>query len=196
MSTTQPNSLFIAIPNMGWLHAGLASRIVAWTRDLGAYVICPERMRPTSYARNWCAEKFLKSNKSHLLFVDADTLPPIDAPQRLLAARRPVVSAVVYQMKLDLDGVVKPVPMVARQEVGGFVPVSGCGLVEINACGFGCVLIERHVFSQIEFPWFEDHPWGEERGQDFDFCRKARKAGVPLWAYLDVVCRHRKEVDL
>ncbi len=189
-------SLFVAIPTMGWLHAGLASRILVWTRDLGAYVICPEYLRPTSYARNWCAREFLKSDRSHLLFVDADTLPPFDAPKLLLDADKPVVAAVVHQMKLDDDGITKPVPMVARREERGFVPVYGKGIVEIDTCGFGCVLIEREVFSKIDFPWFEDHPWGEGRGQDFDFCRKAEKADVSLYAHLDVVCRHRKQVDL
>ena len=195
MEPSRP-SLFVAIPNMGWLHAGLASRIVVWTKDLGAFVLCPEYLRPTAYARNVCARRFMDSGRSHLLFVDADTLPPFDAPKLLLDAALPIVAGVVHQMKLDADGISKPVPMIARRTGRGLVPVFGNGIEQIDGCGFGCVLIQRDVFEAIEFPWFHDASWGETRGQDFRFCRRLEEAAIKLHAHFGVVCEHRKEVDL
>ncbi len=62
-------------------------------------------------------------------------------------------------------------------------------LIECDAVGFGCVLIERRVFETIEYPWFEADP--ETGGaEDFDFCEKAKRAGFQVFADMTVQCDH------
>lgn len=142
----------------------------------------------------------MKTERSHFWLIDADTEPPIDALERMLEIQQPVVCAVVHVMKRDLDGIQKPVRMLMKAGVGtngvGFYESDGDGAESVDRAGFGCVLFERDVFNQIPFPWFEEKPWGESRGTDFNVCEKLEKAGIPIYGHYDVICGHRKETVL
>lgn len=57
------------------------------------------------------------------------------------------------------------------------------GLEPVEAIGFGVVLIEREVFEQTKFPWFEhayDHDQQMATGEDVFFCEAAQAAGFPV----------------
>jgi len=182
---------------MGWIRTSLLFNLIVWVRDNGAFLYCPEGLRPTAYARNHCVEAFLKSDYTHLWFIDSDTTPPIESLKLLLDADKNAISGVVPTMKRDIDGFDKPVGMVARAAVNGeYNPVVGKGIEKIDVCGSACFLIKREVFNKVSLPWFEDKSWGKSRGQDFNFCKKLEESGVDLFAHFDVICRHRKEVDL
>jgi hypothetical protein len=191
-------SVFLAIPNMGWLHTGLARNVRHWDRA-GIIVHDPSGIRPIPRARNACVLAFMESDATHLWFVDADTVPSADAPDILLGAGRVAVSGVVHQMKVDDDGVQKPVGMVMRRNGNGNLKAAyqtGADPVEpIDACGSGCVMYERGVFETLPFPWYEERPWGPVPGSDLILGEKMAAAGIPLHAHFGVVCVHRKEVD-
>ena len=66
-------------------------------------------------------------------------------------------------------------------------------LVKIGACGFGCVLVKRHVFESVGQPAFEYHVALDHKNtvsEDWDFCAKARSKGFEVWADTGVVCGH------
>ena len=188
--------VFLAIPNMGWLHTGLVSRLMPWLRDGGVTLFTPSGLRPIPYARNTCVDAFLKSLCSHLWFVDADTVPPADALDSLLDADEIAVSGVVHQMKVDEDGTQKPVAMVMRRNGDGDLKEArGQGIEPIDACGSGCVMYRRELFEVLERPWYEERPIGAVRGSDLILGEKMAAAQIPLHAHFGVVCVHRKEVD-
>lgn len=180
---------------MGWLSTGLVRNIPHWLKnyDLEWYPE-PTHLRPLAYARNYFADLFMQSERSHFWLIDADTEPPQDALDQLLAVQQPVVAAVVHVMKLDLDGVTKPVRMLMRQNGSDYYEAVDRGAQPVDRAGFGCVLFERDVFNKISFPWFEEKSWGESRGTDFNVCEKLEEAGIPIYGQFDVVCGHRKEV--
>jgi FkbM family methyltransferase len=67
------------------------------------------------------------------------------------------------------------------------------GLMEIAACGFGCVLIKGEVLRGMEYPHFvyksainHAHTFSE----DVYFCQKAREAGFKVWADTTILCDH------
>lgn len=189
-------NVFIAIPNMGHIHTELMFRVLEWYRDYGIVPFAPSRLQPMAYARNVCVERFLESDASHLLFIDADTLPTVDALKLLVDAEKQAITGVYYTQKQDSDGTPKFVTVVARRYPEGLRPISeGFGIERIHASGGGCLLLEREVFRKVEFPWFEDRSWGDQRG-DFLFCKKLEDAGIEMYAHFGIVCRHRKEVDL
>ena len=195
-STTSPRSLFLATPNLGWIRTGLHERVVAWSASHEVERYAPEGLRPVAYAKNVCVEEFLRRGCEYLWFVDADTVPPFDAPDLLLHAGVEVVAGVVRQFKQDVDGVAKPVPMICRAGPGGLRPVlRGAGVEKIDACGAGCLMVHRSVFERLgPPPWFEQGSWGSERGSDFNFCARLRDAGVPIHAHFGVRCLHYKDV--
>lgn len=182
---------------MGWLATGLVKNIPYWLKNYDLeWWPEPTNMRPLSYARNWFGRKFLESEREYFWIVDADTEPPRDALERMLDAEVAVIAAVVKTWKRDLDGITKPVQMLMRQNGDGYYEAQDYGVKLVDRAGFGCVLFHRSVFENIEFPWFEERPWGEVRGTDFILCEKLEEAGIPIYGHFDIVCAHRKETVL
>jgi len=182
--------VFIAIPNLHWICTPLALTIPHWLKNFQSVVFAPEMLKPISYARNFCVERFLESKADYFFLVDADVAPAPRTLETLLSAGEDVVAAKVHQLKLDDDGIVKPCPMFMRYDKDrNFRAAYGEGVGKIDRAGFACILFKRHVFEVIKRPWFDLRPWGASRGTDFIFCEKMEKAGIPLHAHFEVECR-------
>ncbi len=179
---------------MGWIDVGLARNIPYWLKNFNAAWFTPEKLRPLSYARNWIAKQFMQTNYSHFWLLDADTSPPRSALQKLLDADVQVIGASYNVMKLDTDELMKPVRMLMRRRGNDFYEAEGSGIEPVDRMGFGSVLFKREVFEIIKFPWFEERPWGDSRGTDFNVCEKLEAAGIPMHGHFDILCGHRKEV--
>ena len=72
-------------------------------------------------------------------------------------------------------------------------------LVEVDAVGFGCVLINMNVIKDMKFPWFVFEIFrGRRLPEDLNFCRKARRRGYRIYAdtslHLDHIGEHRYRV--
>ncbi len=135
-----------------------------------------------SRQRESLVDSALGSDATHLMWVDADMRFPKDTIPRLLAHQKAAVCAsyttraapylpLAYTNPADWSERAWPTP-------------ESTGLREIIACGFGCVLFERHVFETIEKPRFL-MPWiGPEGGgymqEDLFFFLKMAEAGIPL----------------
>ena len=60
---------------------------------------------------------------------------------------------------------------------------------EVDAVGFGCVLMNTEVLKKVEFPWFTcDSVY--DLPEDIGFCKKATDAGVSVWVNRDVHFDH------
>jgi len=189
--------IFLVTPNMGWLCTPLVQRVMIWLQRYSMeWFSEPSGLKPFGYMRNYWVERFLENGAEWLATVDADTIPPPDALDKMFAAGVDVVLAKVRTMKLDDDGIVKPVGTLVERRDGAFYEADGNGLRTIDRGGLACALIRRKVFEAISPPWFEEMSWGDSRDADFNFCEKLEKAGIPLYGHFDVVCRHRKEWDL
>lgn len=61
------------------------------------------------------------------------------------------------------------------------VDVPNC-LCQVDAVGFGAVMIKREVFEQMDDPWFHmTGRGGEHVGEDMSFCVHARQAGFKIF---------------
>lgn len=144
-------------------------------------------------ARDKAVEISIQLGAKHLLFLDSDVHPPRDVIQRLLSRNLPIVSALYARrqnppwnqmLRKSPDGF-KFQPI----QEGSYQPGS---LVEADAVGFGCVLIETKVFKAMERPWFR---WTEYYAlggisEDFNFCTKAKQAGFKIIVDTNVICKH------
>jgi len=135
-----------------------------------------------SQQREGLVDSALASDATHLMWIDADMRVPKDTIPRLLAHKLPAVCAsyttraapylpLAYTDPADWSKRVWPTP-------------ESTGLVPIIACGFGCVLFERHVFETVHKPRFL-MPWvdGEHGGymqEDLYFFLRMAEAGIPL----------------
>jgi hypothetical protein len=195
MSAPSDCDVLIAIPHSGmivnmewavnfaalWKHAPVKTKIL----------LLPEPQ--IDVARDKAVEVGLQQGAKHLFFLDSDIHPPRDAIAKLLSHKLPIVSALYArrqnppwnQMLRKAPDGFKFQPI----EEGSYEPGS---LVECDAVGFGCVLIDMHVFKAMEKPWFR---WTEYyaiggSSEDFNFCSKAKHAGFKIVVDTGVICKH------
>jgi FkbM family methyltransferase len=125
----------------------------------------------------------------YLFSVDSDISFAPDTLKKLLAHDRDVVSGLYIQRKPG-----KHILEVYRN--GHNIPygdIKGLGLVEIESCGFGCVLVKSEVIRAIGYPQFYyksalDH--NNTVSEDTYFCIKAKEKGYRIWADTSVQCGH------
>lgn len=74
-----------------------------------------------------------------------------------------------------------------------FSELKNKGLVEVSACGFGCILIKSQVLTDIGYPQFEykmKNVYQILYSEDVDFCIKAKSKGYKIWCDTSIVCDH------
>lgn len=61
-------------------------------------------------------------------------------------------------------------------------------LQEVDGCGAHFFLVKREVLEAIPYPWFQCTR--DSAGEDFDFCRKVKKAGFKIYADFGLYTGH------
>lgn len=132
----------------------------------------------------------------YLFSVDSDIVLPKDSLSKLLNADKDIVSGVYIQRKIE-----QSIPEIyLANNVGGVSNVSidklyegSQPIIEIDACGFGCVLVKNEVFLKMDYPHFYyksalDHK--NTISEDVFFCRKAKQLGFRVWVDTSIKCEH------
>lgn len=223
-STTQsteqqepPRRVLVAVPTTGSIHPILASRLIKWGSQLPEGNInfyFTYKVAPVDRARNQIVDFFLKTKVggeplTHILMVDADTIPPVEALDRLLSHDKDIISGVTPILSFNkkeqaLETYDNCFSHVDRDESGKIVKTHvvrrNTGLQELFRCGASCILIKREVFEKLPVPYFlfvpNDDNTEHVRSEDIYFCDQAREAGFKIFCDTDVVCNHDKSVML
>jgi GT2 family glycosyltransferase len=155
-------------------------------------------------AREKLANMALSMNAKYIFWLDTDILCPPDTIQRLMKHKKPFVSG-LYARRYH--PCFNEMMRKAKDDKGndGYMSIpEGAyekgSLVECDAVGFGCVLMETSMLKEIEQPWFKwtEGPHGAIRGQSEDFymCSKARRAGFKIFCDTSIVARHMGPVRI
>lgn len=208
-TTTHKPKILIGLPTMGNIHVMLAVRIMAWLSqaqqkgNINMSVYPTMNISPVDQARNNIVEEFLVGDCSHLLFVDADTIPPQNAIEKMLAADKDIISAITpiveYDDKRkdsDSNGYYKKWNCVNEGDV--FVHPN-TGILPIKGAGSSCILIKRAVFEKMEKPWYRFLYKSDEGrdivvGEDIHFMLKAIAAGFKPFCDTSIICTHFKQI--
>lgn len=198
---TKPKIL-IGLPTMSSIHTMVLMVILSWINEAqttGEYnlSIYPTiNVQPVDNARNDIVQAFLESDCTHLLFIDSDTIPPLDALRRLLAHDKPIMSALTPIIELN-------------EETGEYYRKWNCvdtndqhmkpdtGIQECKGAGSSCILIKREVFEAMEMPYYR-FVYKDDKGrnvvvsEDIYFIINALSKGIKCLADTSIVCRHAK----
>jgi FkbM family methyltransferase len=145
-----------------------------------------------SQIRNLIAE--WAKRYDYLFSVDSDIVVPRDALTKMINADKDIVSGLYIQRKPGQQ----IVELYMNTSNGGctnipYAMLENTGLVQVAACGFGCVLIKNTVFEKMPYPHFVyqnalDH--AHTVSEDVYFCTKARSLGFEVWADTSIKCDH------
>ena len=201
----------IGLPVVGDLPDEAFLSLMALVRPPGSKLNKVNNL-PIDIARNEMVDNLVRD---WLFMFDADETIPPEALMRLLSWDLPIVSGIVF-----LSSIEKPVPAIYGYEyrrygrhyytskvheveeylyrhkeahdkpIATVLPATRDDLIECDGVGCGCLLIHRGVFEAIKPPYFvsNNKAYG---GEDFYFCRKAKRAGFKIYADPGVLCGHK-----
>lgn len=135
-----------------------------------------------SKQRECLALEVLKTDYTHVLWLDTDMRFPPETLIRLLRHGKRLVAANYVERRPPYRPLAFPVLEEPHKRV--FTEPDSTGLERIDAIGLGCVLVDVDVFCRIAEPWFATG-WVEHTqeyvGEDLYFFAKCREAGEELW---------------
>jgi glycosyltransferase involved in cell wall biosynthesis len=126
----------------------------------------------------------------YLFSVDSDIAMPSDTLKKLLAHDKDIVTGMYIQR----------IPGTHELEIYGYGgrmsydQLKDRGLVEIDGCGFGCVLVKSEVFNAVGYPQFVYHSAIDHKdtiSEDTDFCKKAKDKGFRVFVDTSIKCGHK-----
>lgn len=194
-------SIFIAVPNNGWIHPELAIMLVSWSHDpeISIKLFMPMGLSPLDNARNSCVKEFLEGYWDYLLFIDNDIVPPGNTLRELLAADKDIIAPLCFTWRQDDKGQGFPMPVAHRYaETGEYRPYYGKGIEETDIVTGGMFLVKRGVYEKMERPFaFTYHKNGTViYSEDFYFSQQAQKLGYKLYTHYGLLCKHYKNIDV
>lgn len=191
-ASVKDKSVCILTPCGGYSVSARFAKSVAnmvaysWMHGLKVYQMGITERMVVDWARNDLAKKakehvneYTGEQFTHLLWLDDDHVFNPDLACRLASYDLDMVSALYYGRTEPFYPVVYVKDEKGADEYKHFplieVPDS---LIEVDAVGFGALLMRRDVFARVPEPWFTVD-W--RAGEDIAFCLKAKKHGIRIF---------------
>lgn len=142
-------------------------------------------------SRNILRQKALDEGYDYFFSLEQDVIPPEGAIQRLLRHNKKIVTGIyfTYQTKND---VTRLVPLIwkkfGKDKLKSVFEkeILEPKLMEVGACGLGCVLIHRSVLEKVKFKFDKNY----DSFDDIWFCHDSFDSGFKIFADTSVKCKH------
>jgi hypothetical protein len=174
--------VLICMPTYGFVKTRTTeslARLVAFTFAKNVAMVAfhfEDKCSVIPKARNKMADVGRSNGFDFIFFIDSDMQFPQDTLARLISHDRDICGVLYNKRVPQIDPVGQP--------ENPNVPFGQRGLVEAKELGCGVLLIRASVFDRLKRPWFY-HRDGED-GEDFNFIRDCKAAGITAWADLDL----------
>jgi len=152
--------------------------------------------------RNLICRAFLKGNADWMMCVDSDVVPPLDI-MKILDNDKKIIAPINFVWKSW--GLAPLISKDAPNGEKGYVitdPIAANSkemLVEVDGTGTTCLFIHREVLEKMEAPHFMFDYDKEGKiclGEDYSFCKKAKKLGYKIWIDKRFMTHHFKTTSL
>jgi len=148
--------------------------------------------------RNWLVDKALKTDCTHLLFLDDDHIIQEDALIKALAFNKDILGGLYFDRQWPHHSNIFQID--DEGYLCKWCNVINKGLYQVSAVGTGFMLVKRTVFEKMSFPWFvwDENVNGikvidknkEYIGCDVAFCIKAKNNGFNCYCDTDMIIKH------
>ena len=170
----------VSVPNTEFFHVMTVQTLLTMN-DVGEWLL-PCGGYSISEKRNFSVKRFLDSDCTHLLFIDADMMPGEDTIKALLRHDVPIVSGIALMSR-------EPHEPAVFDDDGVFWNFDG-KLHKVRFVGMSNCLIEREVCERMDEPWFDDGVLDRGGGEDKYFCDKAFKLGFGVYVDTSFLTPH------
>lgn len=147
--------------------------------------------------RNYITVKSLNKNCDYLLMIDDDmTFPPALLDD--LLKNQKDICGVAYHPRSETGEIIKYLDEGHIVKLEQSVDPKYKDTFEIMATGTGIILIKCEVFKKMSRPWFafENYDTGQcKLGEDWYFCREAKKAGFKIYCDPKIKVGHLGEKE-
>ena len=141
-------------------------------------------------SRNKIKEYALENGYDYFLSLEQDVMPEPDVIQTLLCHQKKIVTGIVMN-NLPVGNKIELMPMAYVEHPADptglwYLPKQDLEkqqLIEVKACGLGCVLMHKDVLEKITFRY-------EGGFDDMMFCLDAINSGFKIYADTSVVPKH------
>lgn len=146
--------------------------------------------------RNIAVKGFLKTNFTHLFFVDSDMILPKDALMKLISTDKDMATGLYFQKKEPFF------PVIGKKsgdKLEWLIDYQQNSIIEVEYCGMGCCLIKRDLLEAIlpKIEVIDDIPqffrYSKNFTEDIYFCDLVRKNGFKIFCDTSVKCGHIRQ---
>ena len=138
-------------------------------------------------SRQRIRDKFMESKCKYLLFCDIDTIPPVDAIQKLMDADKDIITGLTTS-RLDESVLAFWKNGYPEQDQKREFLKNSPEIVEIDGAGLYLTLIKRPVLEKILFNW-------NSIIDDAEFFMRARVLGYKIFMHQGILCKHYRDKE-
>ena len=184
----------IGIPTNRGLRPKMAQSILDLVAHGGYefHIVIAEEGYTIAENRNYLAVKALNNKSDYLLFIDDDMVFPPDMLDKLIENKKDIIG-ISYHPRTDMGDRLKFLDETHHINLETNKDPKYKDTFECHATGTGIVLIKCEVFKKMNRPWFqfEYYDTGQcKLGEDWYFCREAKKAGFTIWTDPKIKVNH------
>ena len=175
----------IAIPTVRGLRPKMVQSVLALVAKGGYdfHILVASEGYSIAENRNYIAVQALNNGSEYVLMIDDDMTFEPDLLDKLIENGKDIVG-VAYHPRSDTGQIIKYMDEVTSVAIESSDDPKYKDTFECHATGTGIILIKCEVFKRVPRPWFmfEYYETGQcKLGEDWYFCREAKKAGFKIY---------------
>ena len=182
-------------------NRGLRPKMAQCLLDLVArggydfHIVIAEEGYTIAENRNYLAVKSLNNESEYILMIDDDMTFEPDLLDNLIENKKDICG-VAYHPRSETGKIIKYLDEVHAVAIEESDDPKYKDTFECHATGTGIILINTKVFKKVKRPWFmfEYYETGQcKLGEDWYFCREAKKVGFKIFTDPKLVVGHLGE---